>query len=64
MYNATADASYEVKDDAVYGYCKFCEEVSFEARISQPRIIAMTGDETIDLCRDNAESLLCSCCVN
>ena len=64
MYNATADASYEVKDDAVYGYCKFCEEVSFAARISQPRIIAMIGDEAIDSCRDNDESLLCSRCVD
>ena len=51
-------------DDAAYGYCKFCEEVSFEARISQPRTIAMIGDEAIDLCRDNAEGFLCSRCVD
>ena len=51
-------------DEAAYGYCKFCEQVSFEVKISEPDAIAVVGDEIIDPCRANSTGLLCSRCEN
>uniref|UniRef100_A0A1X7U8Z0 TRP C-terminal domain-containing protein n=1 Tax=Amphimedon queenslandica TaxID=400682 RepID=A0A1X7U8Z0_AMPQE len=64
-YSAAEDNitnSSSLVDEAAYGYCKFCEQVSFGVKISQPDAIAVVGDEVIDPCRANATGLLCSRC--
>ena len=64
IYDNITNNMSSLVDEAAYGYCKFCEQVSFDAKVSQPDVIAVVGDEIIDPCRANATGLLCSSCDN
>ena len=60
--NGSNSSNNNAADEAAYGHCKFCEQVSFEAKISQPDTVAIVGDDAMNPCRENATGLLCSRC--
>ena len=47
----------------VYGFCRFCNILSFNTTTTGSRVVVVKGNDTeVNLCRENAEGFLCSQC--
>ena len=58
----TSDTSSHI-NITVYGFCRFCNILSFNTTHTGGRVVVVKGNNTeVNLCRENAEGFLCSQC--
>ena len=58
----TSDTSKDI-NITVYGFCRFCNILSFNTTHTGGRVVVVKGKDTeVNLCRENAEGFLCSKC--
>lgn len=59
---SSGNGSSNINDEAVYGYCRFCEAVTFNQKASEPYTVIFRQNVSMNPCSENAAGFLCSRC--